>query len=204
MCCSIFCVIIALVICWKGRKKYNSEEATSDVTDTTKSSTQPIPPPRPTDLPPLPTPTSLFSHVFSPFSPGECNIANQPVPPPRPPNFSQLTTPTSMSALKFPPPSNQDLVPVYVQPPGASERPIYIEPNKTFEEEPPPPYPEHNLYELTPTGSQNNVSSQTTHNKESQKDDEILTGVHIYNNTLGNPQYENTLAVPHQTDYSNM
>ena len=137
-------------------KSNDNDDNMSNATEMTRStvSTQPIPPPRPSDLPPLSTPTnSAFSPTFSPFSPFDTTL---PLPPPRPHHLGSLTTPTKLfNPLLSPFPMPQSIyesTPVYVAP-GNTGRPIYIEPSK-MNQELPPPYPNcTNHYERTPTGA---------------------------------------------------
>ena len=129
----------------------------SNATEMTRStiSTQPIPPPRPSDLPQLSTPTnSAFSpSLFSPFSPFD---VSQPLPPPRPQHLGSLTTPTKpFNPLLSPFPIPQSIyesTPVYIAP-GNTGRPIYVDPSK-MNGQLPPSYPNCiNHYERTPTGT---------------------------------------------------
>ena len=130
------------------------------------ASSQPVPPPRPSDLPPLATPTSTFSPTFSPFSPFDPSL---PLPPPRPQNLGKITTPTKPLLSPFPALGIYEATPVYIAP-GSSGRPIYVEPSK-MDEMLPPPYPGFfpgNHYERTPTGNfPNDTSIDTSGHYES-------------------------------------
>ena len=160
-CVSLCSLCIALAVAWRRSKRkaaiIANDDSISNTTEMTRSmvSSQPIPPPRPSDLPPLSTPTSAFSPTFSPFSPFD--MSNQPLPPPRPQNLGTLPTPTKQlnplfSPFPMPPAqSTYESTPVYIAP-GNTGRPIYIEPTK-MNAELPPPYPNCvNHYERTPTG----------------------------------------------------